>query len=228
MVQRTTLVINTEEKEWDWTFTAPSHLQPSFADPTVQNQNNHLGFFPFQLGDCGSIHVWIKDLTLHYNSFPVENTAKIQRDDEVQLNWARVCDYSVQLRTSLHSWLLLFAFSSQNTNCLVLVVQAGSSQSPVPSHCARVPGEGEEAKEEGALQNLWEYPYWLSEELNMTKDTKCLILVGFPHPSAHGFLGVIYWKGQLQRAWLWLRKLLIKAQISGCSSTAVFPEWDQK
>lgn len=57
----------------------------------------------------------------------------------------------MQLRTSLHSWLLLFAFSSQKNNSLVPVVQAGISQPPVPSSFVSVPGEGEEAEEEGSI-----------------------------------------------------------------------------
>lgn len=57
----------------------------------------------------------------------------------------------MQLRTFLHSWLLLFAFSSQKNNSLVPVVQAGISQHPVPSSFVSVPGEGEEAEEKGSI-----------------------------------------------------------------------------
>lgn len=49
---------------------------------------------------------------------------------------------------------LALCFFQAKTQLPCAVAQPGSSQSPVPSSCARVPGEREEAKEEGSTAEL--------------------------------------------------------------------------
>lgn len=87
MVQRTKLVINTEERENEIEPQQPSAIYSlPLLIPLSKTKATQLSFFPFQLGNCGSNHAWIKDLILRYNSFQVDNTAKIQPDAKVQLN----------------------------------------------------------------------------------------------------------------------------------------------